>query len=278
MKAKSMKFNELPINSVFIWGDGLYFLKLKNAIPGVGMSKQPSNCFDLQKQHYCTMTSDHICKLVKQPDDFDLGKMNNPEIPVGTTVHINPKDIKWEVKGDLISRSALKKSIKSYADDQYAENEYLGECAIMDIIDNAPTVEEVSVIEFKEPLPLVKAQKIVKTLSKRSQGDLISRDDLRNARPEYMNEKVVRDTKYRTSKDRIYAKAWNACNHYWLNTIDTAPTVAPEATMRGKRMTIDYDLFREKLNALNDEIFKTTNEQQVLPVLAIHKILKECEV
>lgn len=43
-------------------------------------------------------------------------------------------------------------------------------------------------------------------------------------------------------------------------------------------MTIDYDLFREKLNALNGEIFKMTNEQQVLPVLAIHEILKECEV
>ena len=42
--------------------------------------------------------------------------------------------------GDLISREALKKSIKSYADDQYAENEYLGEYAIMDIIDNAPAV------------------------------------------------------------------------------------------------------------------------------------------
>lgn len=38
-------------------------------------------------------------------------------------------------------------------------------------IDNAPTVEEVSVIEFKEPLPLVKAQKIVKVLSKRPQGE-----------------------------------------------------------------------------------------------------------
>ena len=43
-------------------------------------------------------------------------------------------------------------------------------------------------------------------------------------------------------------------------------------------MTINYDLFREKLNALNSEIFKITNEQQVLPVLAIHQILKECEV
>jgi len=39
-----------------------------------------------------------------------------------------------------IDAEALKKAIKSYADDQYAENEYLGECAIMTIIDNAPTV------------------------------------------------------------------------------------------------------------------------------------------
>ncbi len=67
--------------------------------------------------------------------------MNNPEIPIGTTVHINPEEIKWNASGDLISRTELKKAIKSYADDQYAENEYLGEYAIMNIIDNAPSVE-----------------------------------------------------------------------------------------------------------------------------------------
>lgn len=56
-------------------------------------------------------------------------------------------------------------------------------------------------------------------------NDLISRSDLINAKPEFMNEKVIRDTKYRTTKDRIYAKAWNACNSYWLNTIKNAPKV-----------------------------------------------------
>ena len=56
-------------------------------------------------------------------------------------------------------------------------------------------------------------------------GDLISRDDLINNKPEFMNEKVVRDTKYRTAKDRIYARAWNACNSYWLNAIKNASTV-----------------------------------------------------
>ena len=42
-------FNEIPVHSVFIWGDGLKFIKLADAIPDVGMSKQPPNCFDLQK-------------------------------------------------------------------------------------------------------------------------------------------------------------------------------------------------------------------------------------
>lgn len=53
--------------------------------------------------------------------------------------------------------------------------------------------------------------------------DLINRADLINAKPEFMNEKIVRDTKYRTAKDRIYAKAWNTCNSYWLNIIRNAP-------------------------------------------------------
>lgn len=63
---------------------------------------------------------------------------------------------------------------------------------------------------------------------------LIDADDLKNAKPEFMNEKVVRDTKYRTTKDRIYAKAWNDCNSYWLNAIKNAPTVTPEKALMDK--------------------------------------------
>lgn len=63
-------FNELPVHSVFIWGDGLKFIKLADAIPNVGMSKQPPNCFDLQEQQYCTMTAKHKVKLVKKISDF----------------------------------------------------------------------------------------------------------------------------------------------------------------------------------------------------------------
>lgn len=64
-------FNEIPIHSVFIWGDGLKFIKLANAIPDTGMSKQPCNCFNLQTHHYCTMTAKHKVKLVKKIEDFN---------------------------------------------------------------------------------------------------------------------------------------------------------------------------------------------------------------
>ena len=63
-------FNEIPVHSVFIWGAGLKFIKLANAIPDVGMSKQLCNCFDLQKQTYCTMTAKHRVRLVKKISDF----------------------------------------------------------------------------------------------------------------------------------------------------------------------------------------------------------------
>lgn len=102
-------------------------------------------CVKTDKGLYCShreghpkVTCDGWCIDMQEKAE----KLDNGMIPVGTTVHINPEDIKWEWNdGDLISRSALKKSIKSYADDQYAENEYLGEYAIMDIINNAPAVE-----------------------------------------------------------------------------------------------------------------------------------------
>ena len=59
-------------------------------------------------------------------------------------------------------------------------------------------------------------------------NDLISRSALINSKTEFMNYYIILDTKYRTTKYRIYAKAWNACNSYWLNTIDNAPTVEPD--------------------------------------------------
>ncbi len=79
------------------------------------------------------------------------------------------------MNNDLISRSALKKSIKSYADDQYAENEYLGEYAIMDIIDNAPTVDCYTFTQVKKLFDLnVQMADEIENL-KRSQGEWITK-------------------------------------------------------------------------------------------------------
>ena len=67
-------FNEIPVHSVFTWGKGLKFLKLSDAIPDVGMSKQPCNCFNLQTHHYCTMTAKHQVKVIKKIEDFNCGE------------------------------------------------------------------------------------------------------------------------------------------------------------------------------------------------------------
>ena len=63
-------FNEIPVHSVFIWGNGLKFIKLSDAIPDVGMSKQSSNCFNLQNHHHCTMTAKHRVKLIKKMEEY----------------------------------------------------------------------------------------------------------------------------------------------------------------------------------------------------------------
>lgn len=82
------------------------------------------------------------------------------------------------MNNDLISREALKEVIN----DLFRTGEY--DCnSVLKAIDNAPTVEEVSVIEFKEPLPMVKAQKIVKALSKRQQGEWVYHEE-----PDYSTE------------------------------------------------------------------------------------------
>lgn len=98
-------------------------------------------------------------------------------------------------------------------------------------------------------------------------NDLINREALINAKPEFMNEKVVRDTKYRTTKDRIYAKAFNACNSYWLNTIKNAtaaeeiekPFITECRNASIERNLPLYFLYYEKKGIL--EVYETeTNE------------------
>lgn len=64
-------FNDIPIHSVFVWGDELQFIKLSNAIPNIPMHRQKPNCLDLQNHHYCTMSATHRVKIVKTVDQYD---------------------------------------------------------------------------------------------------------------------------------------------------------------------------------------------------------------
>jgi len=106
-----------------------------------------------------------------------------------------------ENKGDLISREALKENcVSCFSEWCSKESRHCETCSsaivTREMIDNAPTVEEVSVIEFKEPLPMVKAQKIIKALSKRPQGD-ITEEDIQNAiKAGYENGYSMAQAKY----------------------------------------------------------------------------------
>lgn len=58
--------------------------------------------------------------------------------------------------------------------------------------------------------------------------DLISRQAAINAKQEFRNPNVVRDTEARTAYDRTYANGWNDCNSAWINAIKALPSAQPE--------------------------------------------------
>ena len=58
-------FNELPVNSLFIWGNGLRFFKTKDAVSGVKMSEQEPDCISLSNLHGCVIADKAPCKLIK---------------------------------------------------------------------------------------------------------------------------------------------------------------------------------------------------------------------
>ena len=80
---------------------------------------------------------DYQDKVVKTNDmDFFGCSAHENILPIGTTFHVNPEDIKWEVRGDLISREALKNEI-----DKLFKSGGYDSGLVLDTIDNAPTVE-----------------------------------------------------------------------------------------------------------------------------------------
>ena len=59
-------------------------------------------------------------------------------------------------------------------------------------------------------------------------NDLISRQAAIDAKQEFRNPNVVRNTEARTAYDRTYANGWNDCNSAWINAIKALPSAQPE--------------------------------------------------
>ena len=49
--------------------------------------------------------------------------------------------------------------------------------------------------------------------------DLITLEDAIQAKPEMLNENIVRDTEEQTRYDRAYSKGWNACNSIFIQNL-----------------------------------------------------------
>ena len=58
--------------------------------------------------------------------------------------------------------------------------------------------------------------------------DLISRQSAIDAKQEFRNPNVVRNTEARTAYDRTYANGWNDCNSAWINAIKALPSAQSE--------------------------------------------------
>lgn len=118
-----------------------------------------------------------------RPKDFDSSgdiiptacKEENDMIPVGTTVHINPEDIKWECNGgDLINREALKKAIEEYKYCGFYDK-------LIEIIDNAPTLEAYTEEDMKRTIKenFDIGYEMAKNKYERPQGEWIIESELR---------------------------------------------------------------------------------------------------
>lgn len=61
-------------------------------------------------------------------------------------------------------------------------------------------------------------------------NDLISRQAAIDAKMEFLNPNVKRDTKEQTEHDRVFAEGWNACNSHWIKEMENLPSAQPEIT------------------------------------------------
>jgi len=58
--------------------------------------------------------------------------------------------------------------------------------------------------------------------------DCISRQAAIDAKMEFLNPNVKRDTKEQTEHDRVFAEGWNACNSHWIKEMENLPSAQPD--------------------------------------------------
>lgn len=80
----------------------------------------------------------------------------------------------------------------------------------------------------------------------RNMRDLISRVELKNHRPEYLNEKMDNTEKAN------YNKGWNACNTFWLNILKEQPTAYNVAWVL-EQLEKNMQIAKEHYEYLKDE-------------------------
>ena len=59
-------------------------------------------------------------------------------------------------------------------------------------------------------------------------NDLIYRQDAEQAKMEFLNTKVTKETEEQTIHDRAYAEGWNDCNSAYIKAIMELPSAEPE--------------------------------------------------
>jgi hypothetical protein len=59
-------------------------------------------------------------------------------------------------------------------------------------------------------------------------SDLIYRQDAEQAKMEFLNTKVTKETEEQTIHDRAYAEGWNDCNSAYIKAIMELPSAEPE--------------------------------------------------
>ena len=70
-------------------------------------------------------------------------------------------------------------------------------------------------------------------------NDYIKREDAINARNEYLNETVEKDSEEQTAHDRAYAEGWNACNYEYLGNIKELPSADVVPVRHGHWIHVD---------------------------------------